>query len=146
MNQGGRPEATREPIIDPAEVPTITSAVAGSQPVSRARASSPPVSQAPPWMPPAPRTKPTLITSLPGETSPYESYGLHGGKAGRRTRLGTYDFANKSEDIARLFTWACELVGIRGYRLNGSRRGLWDVRINRRGSVAQMRQHVGLKA
>ena len=58
MNQGGTPEAQREPIIEPAEVPTMWSALAGSQPVSRASASRPPVSQAPPITPPAPRTSP----------------------------------------------------------------------------------------
>ena len=48
MNQGGTPAASSAPIIAPAEVPTIRSALAGSQPVSWASASSPPVSQAPP--------------------------------------------------------------------------------------------------
>ena len=48
MNQGGRPLAQSDPIIEPAEVPTMISAVDGSQPVSVASASRPPVSQAPP--------------------------------------------------------------------------------------------------
>src|SRR2546421_1770796 len=60
MNQGGTPDASSAPIIDPAEVPTMRSALAGSQPVSVASASSPPVSQAPPITPPAPSTRPTL--------------------------------------------------------------------------------------
>src|SRR3954447_24060811 len=60
MNHGGTPDASSAPIMLPAEVPTTYSALAGSQPVSRAIASSPPVSQAPPMTPPAPRTRPTL--------------------------------------------------------------------------------------
>src|SRR2546423_10410019 len=59
MNHGGTPDASSPPIIDPAEVPTMRSALAGSQPVSVARASRPPVSQAPPITPPAPSTSPT---------------------------------------------------------------------------------------
>src|SRR5690242_13330785 len=55
MNQGGTPDASSAPIMLPALVPTTYSALAGSQPVSRAIASSPPVSQAPPMTPPAPR-------------------------------------------------------------------------------------------
>ena len=61
MNQGGTPPASSAASIEPAEVPTITSALAGSQPVSSATASSAPTSQAPPWTPPAPRTSPTFI-------------------------------------------------------------------------------------
>ena len=48
MNQGGIPATHSDPITEPAEVPTTTSAVAGSQPVSSASASSAPVSHAPP--------------------------------------------------------------------------------------------------
>src|SRR3954466_16286676 len=59
MNHGVTPEASRPPIIEPALVPTMYSASAGSQPVSRAIASRPPVSQAPPMTPPAPSTRPT---------------------------------------------------------------------------------------
>ena len=67
MNQMGVPEATIEPIMEPAEVPTMRVASIGSQPVSLASAERPPVSHAPPWIPPAPRTSPTLIVrgSLP---------------------------------------------------------------------------------
>jgi hypothetical protein len=57
----------------------------------------------------------------------------------------SYGFSNKSEDIARLFVAACDLVGVR-WRLNSGRRGVWAVRINRRQSVAMMVDHVGLKA
>src|SRR3954471_18748746 len=70
MNHGGTPEASRAPIIEPALVPTTYSALAGSQPVSRAIASSPPVSHAPPITPPAPRTSPTL-TSIPPRREVY---------------------------------------------------------------------------
>src|SRR3954447_14574490 len=65
MNQGGTPQATSDPIIDPALVPTMLSALIGSQPVSRASAYRPPVSQAPPRTPPAPRTSPTFIQRAP---------------------------------------------------------------------------------
>lgn len=57
----------------------------------------------------------------------------------------SYDFTNMSEDITRLFTAACDLVGIRDYRVNRDRHGCWDVRINHRASVAQMVENVGLK-
>ena len=60
MNQGGTPDAHSAPIIEPAEVPTMWSALIGSQPVSCASACRPPVSQAPPITPPAPSTSPTL--------------------------------------------------------------------------------------
>src|SRR5215213_1182192 len=60
MNQGGIPAATSAPIIDPADVPTMNSALPGSQSVSFASALSPPVSHAPPSTPPAPSTNPTL--------------------------------------------------------------------------------------
>lgn len=57
----------------------------------------------------------------------------------------SYDFSNYSEDIARLFAAACDQVGVR-YRLTSQRDGrLWDIRINRRESVALMERHVGLK-
>ena len=65
MNHGGTPDARRAPIIDPADVPTMQSALAGSQPVCSASASSPPVSQAPPLTPPAPSTRPILTGELP---------------------------------------------------------------------------------
>src|SRR5205085_3384209 len=66
MNHGGTPEASRAPIIEPAEVPTMRSALAGSHPVSVASASRPPVSQAPPITPPAPSTSPTRGDPLLG--------------------------------------------------------------------------------
>jgi hypothetical protein len=58
----------------------------------------------------------------------------------------SYHFSNKSKDIVNLFTAACEFAGIDDYRLTLDRsRGQWTVRINRRGSVAKLLEHVGLK-
>jgi hypothetical protein len=51
----------------------------------------------------------------------------------------SYDFTNHSADILRLFSIACDIVGVE-YRAYGKR-----VRIYRRESVALMLQHVGLK-
>jgi hypothetical protein len=56
----------------------------------------------------------------------------------------SYEFSNKSKDIVDLFVAACERVGV-FTRVNCSARGQWDVRINRRASVARMLEHVGLK-
>ena len=50
-----------------------------------------------------------------------------------------------SEDITRWFVSCCDRVGV-DYRVaNGNARRLWDVRINRRESVAAMLEHVGRK-
>ena len=58
----------------------------------------------------------------------------------------SYHFSNMSKDIVDLFTGACESVGVDDYRVTLDRRhGLWNVRINRRGSVGLMLEHVGLK-
>lgn len=58
----------------------------------------------------------------------------------------SYDFSGMSKDIIDLFTFGCDVAGITDYRVNGgNKRGLWDVRINRRASVALMLEHVGLK-
>jgi hypothetical protein len=56
----------------------------------------------------------------------------------------SYAFTNMSTDIVELFVQACENVGV-FTRVNRNRRALWHVRINRRASVALMREHVGLK-
>jgi hypothetical protein len=58
----------------------------------------------------------------------------------------SYGFANKSGDIIRLFVMACELVGVKRRVRFNARRGLWDIRINRRDSVEQMMANVGLKS
>ncbi len=66
----------------------------------------------------------------------------HGG--GRYEDL-CYGFANRSEDIIRLFTQSCEQVGVTTRTNFNARRPLWDVRINQRRSVALVLEHVGRK-
>ena len=56
----------------------------------------------------------------------------------------SYSFANMSKDIIDLFVAACDRVAV-FTRSTADRRGLWNVRINRRASVALMLDHVGLK-
>jgi hypothetical protein len=56
----------------------------------------------------------------------------------------SYNFANRSPDIVGLFLHSCEQVGIRA-RVNWHA-GKGSVRINRRACVANMLEHVGLKA
>jgi hypothetical protein len=56
----------------------------------------------------------------------------------------SYHFANMSKDIIDLFVRACDHVEV-FTRINVDRRGLWNVRINRRESVARMLDHVGRK-
>jgi hypothetical protein len=57
----------------------------------------------------------------------------------------SYDFANRSPDIAGLFVAACHQVGVSSSPTWDSRRRIWRVRINQRASVAQMEAHIGLK-
>lgn len=57
----------------------------------------------------------------------------------------SYQFSNKSKDIVDMFVQACGEVGV-FTRVNCNARGQWDVRINRRASVALMQHHVGVKA
>jgi hypothetical protein len=56
----------------------------------------------------------------------------------------SYGFSNKSQDIAEIFLATCWLVGIDA-RCNLNR-GLWEIRINRRDSVARLVEHVGVKS
>jgi hypothetical protein len=56
----------------------------------------------------------------------------------------SYQFSNMSKDIVGLFVEACARVDV-FTRVNCDRRGRWDVRVNRRESVALMLEHVGLK-
>jgi hypothetical protein len=56
----------------------------------------------------------------------------------------SYDFANCSADIARLFKRVCEELALRP-RISEDARGCFHVRINRRESVALMLARVGLK-
>ncbi len=58
----------------------------------------------------------------------------------------SYSFANKSSDIVDLFTQTCDRVGVEHRSTFTPRRGLWQVRINRRASVAKMAEHVPAKA
>jgi hypothetical protein len=57
----------------------------------------------------------------------------------------SYEFSNSSDDIARLFEDICKELDLRP-RASHNRRGLWKIRINRRESVARLRQHVGVKS
>jgi len=57
----------------------------------------------------------------------------------------SYDFSNRSGEIARLLAVAYWHVGL-AYRLtHNESRDLWDIRVNRRSSVARMLEHVGHK-
>jgi hypothetical protein len=57
----------------------------------------------------------------------------------------SYNFSNKSTDIVDLFVAACDLVEVRYRATLNRRRAVWQVRINRRESVAMLVEHVGLK-
>jgi hypothetical protein len=57
----------------------------------------------------------------------------------------SYDFSNMSPDIVNLFVRTCQAIGV-STRVTRNRRGLFRVRINRRGSVERMVAHVGLKS
>jgi LAGLIDADG-like domain/Homeodomain-like domain len=56
----------------------------------------------------------------------------------------SYQFTNMSKDIVDLFVGTCERVGV-FTRVTRSPKGLWNVRINRRESVARLLEHVGPK-
>src|SRR5262245_45784877 len=60
MSAGARPARRVAPVIDPAEVPTMTSARRASQPIASWSAASTPPWNAPPATPPAPSTNATL--------------------------------------------------------------------------------------
>lgn len=55
----------------------------------------------------------------------------------------SYHFSNRSPDIVELFTRACRLVDVE-YRVT-CWRGMFHLRINRRGSVGRMLEEVGVK-
>lgn len=57
----------------------------------------------------------------------------------------SYHFSNTSAGVAGIFLDACAAVGVTCRTNYNERRGYWDVRINRRESVALMREHVGRK-
>ena len=56
----------------------------------------------------------------------------------------SYQFSNRSLEIVELFVGACCDVSVQ-CRVTGSHERGWAVRINRRSSVALMREHVGVK-
>lgn len=60
---------------------------------------------------------------------------------GRKYGYPRYQFSNRSDDIRRLFTYACELVGVEWRRW-----GKWHVSVAKRGSVALLDELVGPKA
>jgi hypothetical protein len=59
-------------------------------------------------------------------------------------RYISYDFANRSKDIADLFVATCRLLELDCRPTEY--RGKWSVRINRQASVIRMLQYVGVKA
>ena len=58
----------------------------------------------------------------------------------------SYHFGNMSRDIALLFVFALKRVGVEYRHTSGCKRGMHNVRINRRASVLTMLGHVGVKA
>jgi hypothetical protein len=58
----------------------------------------------------------------------------------------TYHFANMSRDIAQLFTFALKRAGVEYRHTSGCKRGIHNVRVNRRASVLEMLGHIGVKA
>lgn len=58
----------------------------------------------------------------------------------------SYGFSNRSKEIVDLFCTACGIVGVRFRVTENARRCFWDVRINRRESVALMLENVGRKS
>src|SRR5438034_4874413 len=63
MSAAGTPARSSAATMDPAEVPTMTSAESGRQPVDLSSAASTPAWKAWPATPPAPSTRPTLPIS-----------------------------------------------------------------------------------
>ena len=57
----------------------------------------------------------------------------------------SYNFSNASDDITHLFIDVCDGLGLRP-RVSKSGKGRWQVRINRRESVARLLEHVGTKS
>lgn len=58
----------------------------------------------------------------------------------------SYHFGNMSKDITAYLAFALGSVDIEYRMTSGSRRGLHEIRINRRASVAVMLEHVGVKS
>jgi hypothetical protein len=68
----------------------------------------------------------------------------HGRSPAEALRISQLRVQQHSEDIARLFADTAASLGLRP-RINCDRNGRWDVRINRRESVARMLENVGRK-
>ena len=60
--------------------------------------------------------------------------------AGRAYAYPRYEFSNRSDDIRRIFTHACDLLGIQWRPTNR-----WNISVARRESVARMDEFVGPK-
>jgi hypothetical protein len=58
----------------------------------------------------------------------------------------SYHFGNMSRDIAQLFVFALKRVGVEYRHTSGCKRGMHNIRINRRSSVLEMVHRVGIKA
>lgn len=57
----------------------------------------------------------------------------------------SYEFSNRSRDIVDIFLGACRLVELHPRSNYLKRRGLWQVRLNRRADVGRLISNVGLK-
>lgn len=57
----------------------------------------------------------------------------------------SYHFSNRSTEIVEIFEAACRNVGILHRKVLNQSRELWEIRINRRGCVAMLKEHVGIK-
>lgn len=57
----------------------------------------------------------------------------------------SYQFSNCSDGIVDLFLDTCDSVGVCCRPTFDRRRRIWQVRINRRASVALLQEHVGIK-
>ncbi len=60
---------------------------------------------------------------------------------GRAYSYPRYTFSNSSEDIRRIFTLACDLLGVQWRQMNAT-----NVSVARRESVARLDEFVGPKA
>jgi hypothetical protein len=60
---------------------------------------------------------------------------------GRRYEYPRYQFSSRSDDIRRIFTDTCDLLGVEWRRW-----GKWHISVARRDAVAKLDEHVGLKS
>lgn len=61
--------------------------------------------------------------------------------AGKTYRYPRYEFSNRSDDIRRIFTDACDRIGVQWRQMNR-----WNVSVARRESVARLDEFIGPKA